>query len=75
MIEFIMKIIDSGELKLSWSSWTPINDKQYAVYNVLIPELLVHLVQQDMRCDRVEAIKVIGDSLEYGNLGKSKLSG
>ncbi|KAF8594090.1 hypothetical protein BDV93DRAFT_516050 [Ceratobasidium sp. AG-I] len=74
MFDFIMENIDSGKLELMWTSWIPINDQSFAVYNVLIPELLVHLVLQDMWSSREDAIGVIKESQGYGNLGNSKLN-
>lgn len=74
MFEFMMKIIDSGDLAFQWKNWSPINDQRFAVYNVMIPELLLQLVQQDTRGSREDAIKVVKESKEYGELGNSRPS-
>ncbi|KAF8596704.1 hypothetical protein BDV93DRAFT_513917 [Ceratobasidium sp. AG-I] len=74
MFEFVMKLIDSGGLKLHWKNCAPVDDQQFAVYNVLIPQLLMHLVQQDMRGSMEDAIRVIKESQEWDDLGNSKLN-
>ncbi|KAF8598259.1 hypothetical protein BDV93DRAFT_512682 [Ceratobasidium sp. AG-I] len=74
MFEFVMKLLDSRGLKIHWKNWAPVDDQHFAVYNILIPELPMHLVQQDMRGSMADAIRVIKDSQEYGDLGNSKLN-
>ncbi|KAF8602512.1 hypothetical protein BDV93DRAFT_557514 [Ceratobasidium sp. AG-I] len=74
VFEFVMNLLNSGGLKIHWKNWAQVDDQQFAVYNVLIPELLMHLVQQDMRGSMEDAIRVIKGSQEYGDLGNSKLN-
>jgi hypothetical protein len=49
MFEFIMQELNNGQLTIDWDHWSPIDDKLFGVYNVLIPHSLMHLVQQDTR--------------------------
>ncbi|KAG9103594.1 hypothetical protein FRC07_009961 [Ceratobasidium sp. 392] len=69
----LKKAIASGQLELDWSNWQGLRDTAYAVEIVLAPEVVCRLVMDDMDIDETEALEVMQQSREYGQLGNTRL--
>jgi hypothetical protein len=69
MFAIVMQALDTKTFKISWEDWRPISDQQFAVYNVLIPQLLAWLIMEDMCVGEDIALQIMEDTSQYGNMG------
>ncbi|QRV99035.1 hypothetical protein RhiJN_27054 [Ceratobasidium sp. AG-Ba] len=74
MFQIVRQALDDGILVVDLKDCTPINDLNFFLYNVLIPEVLINLVMEDMGLAYDEALEVLEESKEYGQAGFSRLA-
>ncbi|QRW02851.1 hypothetical protein RhiLY_01850 [Ceratobasidium sp. AG-Ba] len=69
MFQVVRNALHEEKLSLDMQNWVPIDDTNFALYNVLIPEVLIHLVMEDMGLEYDAALQVLEESKEFGLAG------
>lgn len=68
-----MDSIQEQGISFQWTNWGAINDQEYALQTVLIPETICLLIMEDMSLEKEDALDVMKQSRGFGLRGNSRV--
>ncbi|KAG8696023.1 hypothetical protein FRC09_008790 [Ceratobasidium sp. 395] len=70
----LMKAQEDEDWTIVWESWEGINEYSYILQNILVPEVVCRLVMADLGIDASEAVVVMEESKQFGQIGNTVVS-